>query len=330
MQRIAQLCLGFCLGISSTIAGAEPEAMALLERMGKAAKTLNYDGVFTYQTGRKVQAIRIIHQATENGEVERLLSLNGSARELIRTNDHVTCIFPEGKRINVDRRPLGRGFPSDLLSRMSSATPYYAITVGETGRVADRKAKQLLVTPVDDYRYGYHLWVDEETDLLLQSDLLTEKGQVLEKFTFSSINMNAEIPALALKPQIVGQEHTWNRNQTEPVSKAELAEKRSQILSSSWQVTWLPEGFALVAEQSRQKSHNNKVVEQRVYSDGLSSVSVFFEQRTAAHTHLEGGTQMGAINAFGVIADSHFITTVGQVPGQTVEKIGRAIEVIDD
>ena len=80
MQRLAQVCLGFCLSLSSAISTAEPEAVALLERMGTAAKKLNYDGVFTYQMGRKVQAIRIIHSANENGEVERLLSLNGSAR----------------------------------------------------------------------------------------------------------------------------------------------------------------------------------------------------------------------------------------------------------
>jgi sigma-E factor negative regulatory protein RseB len=327
MQRLAQICLGFCLSISSAISMAEPEAMALLERMGSAAKKLNYDGVFTYQMGRKVQAIRIIHSANENGEVERLLSLNGAARELIRTNDHVTCIFPEGKRINVDRRPLGRGFPSDLLSRMSSAAPYYDITMGENGRVANRKATQLVVTSVDDYRYGYHLWVDNETDLLLQSDLLTNKGQVLERFTFSSINLNVEIPELALKPQIEGQALSWNRNQTEPVNKRRA--KAQGLQSSLWQVGWLPEGFALVAEQSRSKAHNDKVVEQRVYSDGLSSVSVFIEPKAAAHHHLEGGSRMGAINAFGLVEDSHYITAVGQVPGHTVEKIGRSITMAE-
>ena len=329
MQYLVQFCLVFCLGLPSAITAAESEPMALLERMGIAAKTLNYDGVFTYQIGQKVQAIRIVHSANENGEVERLLSLDGAARELIRTNDLVTCIFPEGKRINIDKRPLGRGFPSDLLTRVSSAAPYYAITMGDNGRVANRKAKQLLVTPVDEYRYGYHLWVDDETDLLLQSDLLTEKNQVLEKFSFSTINLNVDVSDLELQPQTEGQEHTWNRNQTEPVTNTKLDESKKETTSKLWQVAWLPEGFALVAEQSRRKSHNDLVVEQRVYSDGLSSVSVFIEQKMPAHKHIEGGTKMGAINAFGIVSDNHFITTVGQVPGLTVEKIGRSIKVPD-
>ncbi len=324
MRHFVRFCLVLCFSLSSASSFADSDAMALLERMGSAAKKLNYDGVFTYQTGHKVQAIRIIHRANSSGEVERLLSLDGAARELIRTNNEMTCIFPEGKRINVDRRPLGRGFPSDLLSRLSSATPYYAITFGQPGRVADRSAKKLLVTPVDHYRYGYHLWVDEQSDLLLQSALLTDDGKVLERFTFSSINLNVDIPESALQPQISGQELTWVRNQTEPVPKGKITHE-DQDQHPLWQVAWLPEGFGLVAEQSRRKSHDNALVEQRVYSDGLSSVSVFIEKRNNKHRHLEGGSTMGAINAFGTKMNSYFVTVVGQVPAHTVEKIGRSI-----
>lgn len=327
LQRLAQSAVCLCL-LAPSISQAQSEAMAMLERMGVAAKTLNYDGVFTYQTGRKVQSIRIIHRSNEHGEVERLLSLDGAAREMVRTNDHVTCIFPEGKRINVDRRPLGRGFPSDLLNRMSSAAPYYTLSIDGTGRVADRKAKKLAVTPVDHYRYGYRLWMDVETDLLLQSELLATKEQVLEKFTFSSINLNVDIPEVALQPQIEGQQLSWNRNRTEPVQEVAVMTKQAPI-NEDWFVTWLPDGFALVAEQSRRKAEDNAVVEQRVYSDGLSSVSVFVEEKKAEQ-HFEGVSKMGAINAFGMIADAHYITVVGQVPAETVEKIGHAIQFVDD
>ena len=35
---------------------------------------------------------------------------------------------------------------------------------------------------------------------------------------------------------------------------------------------------------------------------------------------------MGAVNAFGSVIHSHFVTVVGEVPAVTVEKIGAAIE----
>lgn len=319
-----RVLLSACLLLISINVYADAQAMKLLERMGSAAKELNYDGVFAYQTGNRLQSIRIIHRADEQGEVERLLSLNGMAREVIRTNDLVTCIYPEGKRVQVNRRPLGRGFPSDLLSRLSSATPYYQVQIGKQGRVAGRYAQELTITPVDNYRYGYRLWVDKDSDLLLKSELLADNGEALETFSFSSIELGIVIPDHALEPEMTGQEMTWNR--TEPETGANMAASKGV---SQWQIVWLPDGFVLVAQQNRLKANNNAAVEQRVYSDGLSSISIFMEKIRARHSHLHGGSKMGAVNAFGTILNAHFVTVVGEIPARTVEKVGNSIGYLD-
>jgi len=326
MQMLLQLSLGLSLLILSSSSFADPEAMKVLERMGVASKQLNYQGVFAYQTGKSLQSIRIIHRADEQGETERLVSLNGAAREVIRTNDLVTCIFPEGKRGHVSRRPLGRGFPSDLLRRLGSATPYYEVVTGQQGRVADRQAQELVIKPIDDYRYGFRLWVDNNSDLLLKSELVAEDGDVLETFAFSTIEMGQDISDQLLQSQIAsGHEMTWNR--TDPESSTKMAANKNV---SNWNVVWLPEGFALVARQNRLKAKNGASVEQRVYSDGLSSVSVFIEKIRARHSHLHGGTTMGAVNAFGTIISAHFVTVVGEVPAKTVQTIGASINYVSD
>lgn len=325
MRNFVQLVLGLSLTLLATASFAESEAMKVLERMGIAAKQLSYEGVFAYQTGKNLQSIRIIHRADEQGEVERLVSLNGSAREVIRTNDLVTCIFPEGKRVHVNRRPLGRGFPSDLLRRLGSATPYYEVVTGKDGRVVDRKAGELIIKPIDNYRYGFRLWVDKKSNLLLKSELLAENGTVLETFAFSMLELNKTIPDSLLQPQISGKEMTWNR--TEPETGINMATKQN---SSKWLIAWLPEGFSLVAQQNRLKANNGASVEQRVYSDGLSSVSVFIEKIRARHSHLHGGSTMGAVNAFGTILSAHFVTVVGEVPAKTVEKVGASISYKGD
>jgi sigma-E factor negative regulatory protein RseB len=320
MQFKQRFFITFCLLLLSANTYAEVQAMALLERMGSAARTLNYDGVFAYRSGKKLQSIRIIHRADERGEIERVTSLNGAAREVIRTNDLVTCIYPEGKRVHVNRRPLGKGFPSDLLARLSSAVPYYNVTLGKVKRVANRPAQELIISPVDDYRYGYRLWVDKENDLLLKSELVTTNQDVLETFAFSSINFDGDITDTMLRPAITGHEMKWNRS--EPHSN-----NRTTAIPalSMWQISWLPEGFVLVAQQSRLKANTGNAVEQRVYSDGLSSISVFIEQIHAAHSHLKGMSKMGAINAFGTIMNAHFVTVVGEVPSKTVDKMGNSI-----
>ena len=100
-------------------------------------------------------------------------------------------------------------------------------------------------------------------------------------------------------------------------------------IKSNWQIVWLPEGFNLVVHQNRIKARNGAAVEQRVYSDGLSSISVFAEKIRARHSHLHGGSKMGAVNAFGTIINAHFVTVVGAVPARTVEKVGNSIRYID-
>lgn len=295
-------------------------SIELLERMSQAAKQLNYEGVFAYQSGKTFQSVRIYHRNDDGNESERLVSLNGSAREVLRSNDTVTCINPDGKQVNVSQRPLGRGFPSDLPRRLRSATPFYELKLGGEDRIAGKLTQRLDIKPVDNYRYGYRLWMDKETDLLLKSELIGENNEVLETFEFTDIETGIEIADAELAPQMSGNEMIWHRTEPGEMTTQDL------VAISHWQSKWLPDGFTLVAHQNRLRANNGAHVEQRVYSDGLSSVSVFIEKMLAQHNHFHGGSHMGAVNAFGSVIHSHFVTVVGEVPAVTVEKIGAAIE----
>jgi len=327
MKRLFQLVLVSGLLLTSMTNYALESSEQILQRMGFVAKSINYDGVFSYQSGNKLQSIRIIHRANEQGEVERLVSLNGVPREVIRMNDMVTCVYPDGESVQEDHRPLGRGFPTDVLSRLSAASAYYQINYGQEERVAGQHSQQLVVKPIDSYRYGYQLWVDKHHNLLLQADLINEQGRVLETFAFSTIDINIDIPDHSLKALMQGNEMTWNRNEQKEKRMMSVAAHKKE---SVWQVEWLPVGFDLIAQKNTFKLANGAPVEQRVYSDGLSSVSVFFEKIRARHGHLRGGSSRGAVNVFGTITNAHFVTVVGEVPETTVEKIADSITFISD
>ena len=300
------------------------EARILLERMDGAAKQLNYEGVFSYRSGKKMQSIQIIHRANEQGEIERLVSLNGVAREVIRNNEMMTCVYPEGKSVQPNHRPFGRGFPSDFLNRLSLASAYYQLSLGREERIAGHDTLELKVVPVDNYRYGYHLWVDKKSDLLLQSDLVDDQNEVLETIAFSSVEMGQDIAEQSLQAQSKGNQMTWNRAERVMATKSTAERDKS-----TWNIGWMPEGFALLAQQNRLKVKNGATIEQHVYSDGLNSISIFIEKIRAQHRHLRGGSKMGATNAFGTIINSHFVTIVGEVPERTVEKVGNSIQYIE-
>lgn len=319
MTRVLAFCLTLFF-IPLTAVSSEREAVELLEQMAQAAREVNYEGVFAYHNGRSLQSIRIYHRFDEDGEVERLISLNGAAREVIRTDDMVTCINPEGKQINVSRRPLGRGFPSDLPRRLRSAMDFYELSLGDTKRVADRQARELRITPNDEYRYGHRLWVDQDTALLLKSELVSVDGNVLETFTFSDIDTDVYIGDALLEAKTQGNEMVMQRSEPGEKPQSLPDDKASQ-----WRADWLPDGFTLVALQNRLRANNGAYVEQRVYSDGLSSVSVFIETSQPNPHHLKGASSVGAVNAFGTVKHSHLVTVVGEVPEITVRSIGQAI-----
>ena len=64
--------------------------------MASASRQLNYTGTFVYRNSRQTETSRIVHFVNPaGGEFEKLETLDGPPREVIRTNDQVTCYLPE-------------------------------------------------------------------------------------------------------------------------------------------------------------------------------------------------------------------------------------------
>lgn len=308
----------FVIGLPADAAG---EAQGWLVRIHQAPQTLNYEGTFVYQYGGQLETMRIFHRADEGALTERLVSLTGPAREVIRTNDEVRSYLPDQKSIFIEhRRRLGRkGFLAIVPERLTDLEENYAIELGGTARVAGRPVQQLLIRARDDYRYGYKLWADRETGLLLKADLTNNKGKVLEQFMFTQISIGKHIPDSALAPQTPTAGMIWYRDKE--VDRAPTA---------SWRATQLPKGFKLSSSIVRRLPKTDRVVEHLVYSDSLAAVSVFVEKldETRAHKMLEGPKRLGALYALGKILDGHHVTVVGEVPAKTIVMIGNSLVLV--
>ena len=55
--------------------------------------------------------------------------------------------------------------------------------------MADHEANVLAVKPRDEHRYGYRLWADRASGLLLRVDVIGERGEVLETAAFSDVSI---------------------------------------------------------------------------------------------------------------------------------------------
>jgi len=71
-----------------------------------------------------------------------------------------------------------------------------------SARVASRAAQVLEIKPRDEFRYGYMLWLDQETAMPLKSQLIDDKGAIVEEILFTEIDLTDSIPAEAIAATI--------------------------------------------------------------------------------------------------------------------------------
>ncbi len=321
--RVAHFLFGLAFAAWSytSLAGTwnERPASEWLEKMAMASQSLNYDGTFVYRNGDRMESMRIIHRATPDGERERMFSLTGAAREVLRDSEKVTCILSDNQSVVVTKsRP--RTVALRVFDPREGFARHYELSSRPGGRVAGRKTALIHVGPKDEYRYGYRLWLDRVTGLLLKSELVGDAGRALEQIVYTDIKLPANIPDELLEPAISGEGFTWY---TDNGAKTPML---SSETGDVWTVGWTPDGFDMSERLFDPTSLSRMPIEHLVYTDGLASLSVFIERLSPAVERIEGHSNMGAINAYGRVLGDYQVTVVGEVPSITVERVADSVE----
>lgn len=306
--------------VAGPLYAADSDGLELLKRMSEAMRVDNYSGTFVYRHKDKVETLKIVHGYTPDGIKERLITLNGKPREILRSDSVVTCIWPDNRRVLIDKSRPGSNFPGLVLRDPAKLVAHYNVSVqGKLERIADRDCQVVDVQPKDEYRYGYRLWIDKGDHLLVRSDLLNENDEAVEQVMFTDLVIHDKVPVEALKPEFEVDEGFRRRETDDSADIVGTDQAR-------WQSTNLPSGFLMQMWKKRVNESGKMTVEQLVYSDGLASVSVFIEPNSSEKM-LSGSRRRGALNIYGKVLDSYHITVVGEVPGQTVKQIAESVEL---
>jgi sigma-E factor negative regulatory protein RseB len=312
VARFAAMSLLLGIGL---VHGEEPKEW--LDRMNRALTTRNYVGVFTHVRGTRAETLRIIHRVRGRDVSERLLSLDGSGREFVREGDELTCYFPDKRMVLIERRAPDGPLLGALPAMDDDNSLVYEIRGGERQRLLGRNTRVVALHPRDDYRYGYRLWIDEETSMPLKTQLCDKSGTVIEQILFSSIDLPERIPNSMFKPLVDASGYT--------VLRAErlVANNTSPAL---WEAMRLPPGFRMTTRSSQAMPGSKEPVAHLVFTDGVASVSVFVEPRKPDTKPTEGPTRVGSSSAFSTVVDDHQVTAIGEVPPNTVQFIATQVK----
>ena len=295
------------------------EPQKWLDRMNKALTTLDYDGVFSHVQNGDVETLRIIHRVDERQVMERLVSLDGSGREFIRNGSELACYLPDQRRVLIEQLPQQSLLLGNLPRFDGAMRRFYDVRMGyRHRRLIGRRARLVVVTPKDQYRYGYRLWIDEASGMPLKTQLCDGRGRVIEQVVFASLTTPHEIPDSAFKPDI---------STTGFVTMREVpAAASADAAIASWYALKLPPGFHMSVRTEQVIPGSAGPVEHIVYTDGFATVSVFVEAHMHPDHTLSGGTQVGSASAYATVVGGHPVTAVGEVPPVTVRFIASSVQ----
>lgn len=289
MTRFAALALLALAALPALAGGAAPQ----LEKLRRALETLQYQGVFVYLHDGQLDAMQVTRTIGANGPREHVVALTGDRRQVLREGDSLQFLLPAGLM-----KLTGGASRARDASALERAGAHYEIAVSGHSIVAGYEASVVEARPRDAERYGYRLWIERETGMLLGSALLDAQGHAIEQLMFTSLELKSggrpAAPAVAPVPPV-------------------------EVAAGGWHAT-LPEGFVLVARPAAERD-----AEHQLYSDGLANVSLYVEPLRSDSADWTGSSRRGAIAVVGRVRGGYHVVVMGDLPVATVERIADSV-----
>ncbi|HEY6482352.1 MAG TPA: MucB/RseB C-terminal domain-containing protein [Steroidobacteraceae bacterium] len=306
------------LMVAASVAVADEPGQWLV-RMNQALNSRNYDGTFSHWHGGRVETLRIIHRVQDGAVAERLVSLDGSGREFIRKGAELSCYLPDKRTVLVEHRAASRSLLGSFPAINAQTASYYDIQELARTRLNRHDTRLITISPRDEYRYGYRLWIDESTAMPLKTQLCDGHGRVIEQMVFASLTLPPHIPDSAFRPDVSTAGFRWLRNDSAP------AKEPAAQPAIAWNALVLPPGFRMAVRSAQSMPGSTDPVSHLVFTDGLASVSVFVETRQMraqdGESIMEESARVGSSSVFSTTVNGRKVTAIGEVPPATVRSI---------
>lgn len=293
-----------------------------IERMHQAPRNRSYVGTFVVLSSSGAMfSSRIWNACDGKQQLERVDGLSGKPRKVFRRNDEVRTFLPEERTVRTERGDARGLFPQLPSVQGASLAKHYEAQMLGQERVAGLDADVVWFKPLDPLRFGYRIWSERESGLVVKMQTLATDGRVLEQAAFSELDLHASVPMDKLArmmddvsgykvivPAVVkttAQEEGWRLRQPVAGFVAQSCHKRAAAA---------PAGAPAVL--------------QCLYSDGLATVSLFVEPFDLQRHGTQG--QLGSVGATQMLGQrmvpDAWVTAVGEVPMQTLRLFVGALE----
>lgn len=292
-----------------------------LRRMRDAGRQSNYVGTFVVSDAMgNLSSARIWHARDADLQVERVDALSGPARMTFRRRDHIQTFYPDTRVVKSERRDSLDVFPNLRGASESQIEAMYSAQSLGQARIAGIEADVVQIAPRDGLRYGYRIWSERRSGLIVKLQALDSQGGVVEQSAFSELQLEAPLSATALARMM---------DDTAGYTVHQAALKRTTAEKEGWSLNEAVPGFRPVSCYRRAMAGAaGRDAQQRMvqwtFSDGLATVSLFIEPDSAGGEREDSLMVLGATHTLvRRLVDVHgvawWVTAMGEVPAPTLE-----------
>lgn len=323
---LALWALGF-LGVAAAQQGAaqavEPAAERgineWLMRMQEASRERSYVGTFVVSSsGGELSSARIWHAGHPTQQIEKVEVLTGAPRSTYRRNEEVLTFQPDARVVRAEKREAMGLFPNLLHSSDTSIPDFYTARRTGAERVAGFDADVVQLAPKDHLRFGYRVWSEKRTGLVMKLQTLDDQGRVLEQAAFSELQLDVPVRGDKIA-RMMQPPAGWRVERAQAV--------KTDAASEGWMLKAAVPGFKPMNCYRRPgtgDAANGSL--QWIFSDGLAAVSLFIEPFDRERHQREGLMASGATQTLTRRMDDWWVTAVGEVPVQTLKAFAQGIE----
>ncbi len=305
-------------------AGSARSVTEWLSRMHQASLQRSYTGTLVVSSGSAMSASKIWHVCDGTQQMERVETLTGAPRTTIRRNSEVITFEPETRTAMVEKRESLGVFPDMLRTPASAIAQFYGAREVGYQRVAGHMADMVEIVPRDEWRFGYRIWSEKKSGLIVKLQTLGAQGEVLEQVAFSELQLDAPVSMDKLARLM---------KDTRGYEVIKPALRKTTPQAEGWQLKESIPGFTAMSCHTREVPGGplpaGQAPMQWVFSDGLASVSLFVEPfDPQRHGNEEQQVAMGATHSVSRRVGDHWVTALGEVPPATLKRFADALERI--
>ncbi len=265
-----------CLLTAPSARAEEIAASELLSRMGNSKVKLSFRGnqvVISFQVPNPNVSRILVSQLIPNLGKKEIVSSSGESTEVIIEDGKYQWRYIPAHRLII-KRP--QETPDETRQRTDKniqlVKKNYYVKVGEKQNLVNRAAFIVTLQPRVENRPRHWIWVDKDSGLPLKTEVYSSEGQLALVSAYSKIDFAPNLTGEDFKLQIPRKASV---REVEEKTNLELTKAEELFGEKILIPAYLPSGFILRDITVSFIGGSRRL--QLLYSDGLSSISVFQE-----------------------------------------------------